>query len=100
MELKRVGVASAGKIFGIWYAAIGLLIGGIVALASLFGAGMASVSNSGDAPPAWLAGVFGLGAIVIMPVFYGVLGFVMGLITALIYNLCARFVGGLELELR
>jgi H+/Cl- antiporter ClcA len=34
-----------------------------------------------------------------MPVFYGVIGFIAGLIGALLYNLFARWVGGFELEL-
>jgi hypothetical protein len=34
-----------------------------------------------------------------MPVIYGVLGFISGLIGALLYNLLAKWVGGFELEL-
>jgi hypothetical protein len=34
-----------------------------------------------------------------MPVFYGVLGFVMGAVWAFVYNLAAQSIGGLELQL-
>lgn len=36
---------------------------------------------------------------VLSPVFYGVLGFVIGAIWAFLYNLAAQSIGGLELEL-
>ena len=34
-----------------------------------------------------------------MPIFHGILHFVLGLITALLYNLVAWLVGGIQLEL-
>lgn len=42
--------------------------------------------------------LFGVGSVIFLPIFYGVLGFVFGLLTALLYNLVARFVGGIEVE--
>jgi hypothetical protein len=33
------------------------------------------------------------------PVFYGAMGFIMGAISALLYNLFAKWVGGIELEM-
>lgn len=98
MLVKRVGILSAAKIAGGLYGAMGLVIGGFFALFSLFGASIASLSDSGEAPPAWVGVAFGLGAVVLFPVFYGVLGLVVGALTAGLYNLSARFVGGLEIE--
>ncbi|HSL84069.1 MAG TPA: hypothetical protein VLF66_14955, partial [Thermoanaerobaculia bacterium] len=43
--------------------------------------------------------LFGVGAVVLLPIFYGLMGFLAGLLTAALYNLAARVVGGLELEL-
>ena len=42
--------------------------------------------------------IFGVGAIVILPVFYGVMGFVMTAFTAWLYNIMAGLVGGIEIE--
>jgi hypothetical protein len=42
--------------------------------------------------------VFGVGAVVVLPVFYGLMGFVGGLLSSALYNLVARTVGGVELE--
>jgi hypothetical protein len=44
--------------------------------------------------------IFGVGAIVLFPVFYGVLGFIMAAIMAGLYNLFAGLVGGIELDLQ
>jgi hypothetical protein len=40
----------------------------------------------------------GAGAIVILPIFYGVMGFIMGALYAAVYNFIAGIVGGLELQ--
>jgi hypothetical protein len=40
--------------------------------------------------------MFGMG--ILMPVIYGVMGFIGGVIGAAVYNLVARWIGGIELE--
>ena len=93
MILKRVGVLSVGKIMGCVYAVLGLIGGGFFALFSMIG-----LTFGG--PDAKLPGLlFGVGAIVFLPVLYGVLGFILGLIVAALYNVFAKLVGGIELEL-
>lgn len=94
MVIRKVGALSLGKMMGILYTVFGLLIGIVIATASLFGL-IARVGNPGDASP--LALLFGMGAIIIIPVFYGVLGFVFGVIGALLYNVVAAVAGGIEL---
>ena len=42
--------------------------------------------------------LFGVAAVVLLPIFYGALGFVMTLIGAWLYNLVAGLGGGVELE--
>jgi hypothetical protein len=42
--------------------------------------------------------MFGVGSIITLPIFYGVLGLISGIITALIYNVVTGFIGGLEIE--
>jgi len=42
--------------------------------------------------------MFGVGAIIFLPIFYGVLGLVAGAIGAALYNLFAGMLGGIELE--
>jgi hypothetical protein len=40
-----------------------------------------------------------VGAIILFPIFYGVMGFLVGALGAFIYNLVSGFVGGLELTM-
>jgi len=102
MTLRRIGVLSCGKVLGALYALLGLIIGGIYALFALLFAviGVSTAQESGDALAGGAFGVlFGVGSIILFPILYVILGFLGGLITALPYNLIARFVGGIELEL-
>jgi len=99
MVLTRIVVMSVAKIFGVLNAAIGLIIGICIALFSLIGAGMtAAVQQSGA--PTWIGAVFGIGAIIFLPILYGTMGFIFGAIWAALYNLFAGMVGGIEIEMR
>ena len=42
--------------------------------------------------------MFGVGAIIFLPLFYGVMGVVLGAISAGLYNLIAGMLGGIEVE--
>jgi hypothetical protein len=97
LRIRRFGVLSTGKIYGALCGLMGLIFGAILSLLSVIGAGLAGASGAGE--DAFIGMIFGVGAILILPIFYGVLGFVMGLISALLYNLIAGLVGGLEIEL-
>ena len=96
MVLRSIGVMSAAKIVAVMYAIMGLL-GGLM-FAAIFS--LIPLSMQGpDAPPSWLAPMFGVGSIVIMPVVYGVIGFCVGALGAVIYNALAGMIGGVELRL-
>ena len=91
-RLRSVGVLSSAKIFGVAQAAVGILIGFFFVLFGAVGAALV--------PGRQKLGMIGIIVIaVLMPVFYGILGFVLGAIWAFVYNLAAQFFGGLELEL-
>ena len=94
MIVKSVGVLSVGKVLGCLYAMLGLIIGGFLTLLSLAGA----AAGGRDAGPAAL--LVGVGAIVIIPVIYGGIGFIGGIIMAALYNVVASVIGGIEFELK
>ena len=83
---------SAARIMGLLYGCMGLLFAPFFLLFGLLG----SLVGSDKTP---FAGIFGVVFAILMPVIYGVMGFVMGAIGALLYNLLAKWVGGFELEL-
>ncbi len=99
MIVKRIGPFSLAKLLGALYGAIGLIFGFVFALASMLGAGIGALSNAEDVPPAWLASLFGIGAVFFLPLFYGGMGFVSGVIGAGLYNLFERMIGGVVVEL-
>ena len=94
MVVKRVGVASVAKIYGAISAAFGLLFGLLFALGSLIGAGFADSGRE-----AILGPIFGVGAVIALPILYGVMGLIGGAIGALLYNAFAALVGGVELDI-
>jgi len=96
LVLNRLGVFSCAKVSGVLYAAFGLLAGMIFSFFALIGVAAGLASDSG--PEALFGLVFGVGAVIIMPIVYGILGFIGGVITALLYNLAAGVIGGVELE--
>ena len=97
MVVKRVGVWSVARIYGTLLGAFGLLAGVLIALFSLVaGAGMTAAGAEGTG---WLGAIFGVGAIVLLPLCYGVFGILTGALTAALYNLFAGMVGGVELDI-
>ena len=95
MVIKSVGVLSVGKMYGAIAAAMGLLFGIFIALFSLAGAGLGLAD---DAQSSVIASMFGVGAVIALPIFYGVMGFIAGAIGAALYNLFAGMVGGVEIQ--
>ena len=65
MVISKIGVLSLGKVMGVTYALLGLLIGGCIALVSLAGAGFASAAGSDEATPAIFGAMFGVGAVIL-----------------------------------
>jgi hypothetical protein len=96
--VRGIGVLSAGKIGAIIYASIGLVLGIVVALLSMAGAFAGALAHGGPGR-AFFGMVFGVGAIVVLPIFYGILGCLVLMFVALVYNVAAGIVGGLEFEI-
>ena len=101
MTVRRIGVLSLAKIQAVVAAAIGLIIGVIYAVFMvLFGAVMATMGGGEGGTAAAAGGIVGgVFMVVLIPLFYGVLGFAFGALSAAVYNLAAGSIGGLEMEL-
>jgi hypothetical protein len=101
MMVRRIGVLSLAKIQGLLLFVIGIIIGVIYGLIFMvFGAAMSSMSGGKDRFMGGLSSVVvGLLMMIGIPIFYGVLGFIGGLISGLVYNLAAGVVGGVVLDL-
>lgn len=90
MVIRRISPLAAAKTFGLVYAAIGVIIGAFITLIGFTGA-----YNTSGMP---LGGALGLAAIIILPIFYGMIGFLSILLVTSLYNWSAGLVGGIEIE--
>ena len=91
-EIKRVGVLSLAKIIGLLYTAIGLVVWLFMGCFMLIGVMVQPTETPAEA-------MMMLCFVCFMPFFYGVMGFVGGAFIALLYNLVAGKIGGIEVEL-
>jgi hypothetical protein len=96
VRITRIGPMSAARISFVLYAGIGLIVGCIVAVASLLGA---TIGAAHGEQSAILGAIFGVGAVIVLPLMYGVFGAIGALITVALYNLTAGVVGGIELTI-
>jgi hypothetical protein len=96
MIVRRVGPLSLAKLMGALYLLVGLLFGAVVSLISIVGGALGPSEEAGGI----LGALFGTAAILVLPFFYGALGFLTALIGAALYNAVASIVGGVEIEMQ
>lgn len=95
MTISRVGPLSVAKIAGLLGIVVGLIAGALLSLVAMAGAAIGGGEGQGA-----FGALFGVGAIVILPIFYGCMAFVVTLIQAALFNVAAGMVGGIEIETR
>ncbi len=89
-QLTYIAPLRAGIVLGMLYGILSLLIVPFLVLSFAF------TARTGGAFPA----IFGIVFAVMAPILYGVLGFIGGLLAAALYNLIAKWTGGLVIETR
>jgi hypothetical protein len=97
MTITRVGPLSLAKVAGLLYVVIGLIAGAFFSLVAMGGAALGAASGDDGA---MFGALFGVGAIILFPIFYGCIGFVGTLIMAWLFNFAAGIVGGVEVDAR
>ncbi|HEU4434703.1 MAG TPA: hypothetical protein VFR51_15065 [Pyrinomonadaceae bacterium] len=101
MTIRRFGVFSVAKMQALIGFVLGLIIGVIYGLIFIImGASMAAIAPREEAAFGGVSTVvLGVIMMVAIPLFYGILGFIGGMIAALIYNAMAGLIGGVKFEL-
>jgi hypothetical protein len=99
LRIRKLGILSVAKM----YAAIMLVMSLIISVPyglfiMFFGGMMMSAGGRGGLAAGGGSIVFGLLFMIGLPIMYGAIGFVAGAIGALLYNLFAGMVGGIEIE--
>ena len=98
--IQSVPVMSFALMFACIEAVLGLLIGIVYAL--LFGAIFSSIpaATTSGIDLSWLSLIFGVGAIIVMPILGFIGGLIIGLIIAVVYNFLAPRIGGIKLRFK
>ncbi len=96
VQVVRFDWISVGKLLGALYAALGFIFGLLYAAMFIF---MGVLGMAGGETEGGLLAIGGALAFMIgVPLFYGLLGLISGALSAAIYNVCARYVGGIIYE--
>ena len=103
-RLRHLSVLQLALVLAVLYALIGVLIG--LAWWLIISPIMMTTAKSGPfvgagGTPSGVAMMAGLGvfAVIFFPIMYGIIGFIAGLIYAVLYNLVAGWTGGIEMTL-
>jgi hypothetical protein len=101
MVIRRIAPLSAARIAGLIYTLVGLPFALAVWIVSLVGLNKSGLRDSPFLPvePSLIIGG-GAVAVVIFPILYGGFCFVMTFVGAWLYNLVARFAGGLSVDVQ
>jgi hypothetical protein len=101
MTIRRFGVISVAKMYGLLTFIFGLIFGVIYGLFFIiFGAAMSAFGPGSDATAGGISSVVvGVMIMIGVPIGYGLMGFLAGAIAALVYNGVAGLVGGIKLEI-
>ena len=77
------------------YGIFGLIVGIFFSLAAFAGY---AISDEVAESASWLGPLFGVGAILALPVIYAIMGYLGGLIGAWVFNNVCQTMGGLKIE--
>ena len=100
MVITRVSPLSVAKVAGLLYLVIGLIIGGLLSLVAMAGAGLAASQEVGAGGFGFMGPLLGVGAVIVLPLCYGVFGFLMTLIMTALFNVAVGMVGGIEVDVK
>jgi hypothetical protein len=90
-RIRKVGILSVANLFGIVNVIVGFLIGLFLTIAALISSSLSTLIGLGSfGVPAYLL-------VLIVPILYGIMGFVAGAIMAFIYNIAAKVTKGIKL---
>jgi hypothetical protein len=96
-RIKSISALQLGKVLAITYGALALLIVPIFLVFAPLAGVVSRAQGGGGAPPVAFLGM-GIGFAVCAPILYALMGFLTGVVGAFVYNVVARWVGGIEVE--
>lgn len=102
-RLSHVAPLQLGIVFALLYGLISLVL--VLPMGFFFAgrtmiAGTQAIHNTPLATPTLMGGIFGGVMMILFPLFQAAMGFVSGVIAAVVYNFVARWTGGIEFTLQ
>lgn len=101
-KLKKIGILSFAKFQAVLMALVGMVCGIIYSIGGLIIDALVTIgllsSESLSSPGLSYGTILAFGALVGMPVIFASIGFLVGIVEAVLYNLFARWFGGLKLN--
>jgi hypothetical protein len=91
-SVKSIGVFSTARLMGLCYFALGLLLSPFFLLVGC----LQQVAGARES----LGAIAGTAVAIMIPFLYAIVGFIGGAVGALLYNLFANWVGGIQVELK
>lgn len=103
LKIRKLGILSVAKIYAVMALVMSLLISipyglFIIIFAIIGGAGAGQQDGLAGLAVGGGGIVIGILVIIGIPIMYSIMGFVGGAISALVYNIFAGMVGGIEIE--
>ena len=97
-KLKRIGVMSMAKAYGVMGLIMGFVIALIYGVIFFVGKSLAGEFSSFEGFESGLLQTYGVVFIVAIPAIYAIFGFISGALAALGFNVVLKISGGIELE--
>ena len=98
-KIRRIGVLKMASFMGLYGIAMGLIFGIIFALLSFVMPSSIQQTGEPQVSLGMFKWFFGVGAIIFLPLFYGITMFISAIIFTPIMNLILKIVNGLDLEI-
>lgn len=103
-EISKIKILSLAKIFLICGVLIGLFYGIMTGIASngsslTFTEALTQAQADPQNSMGYFSAAIGWWAAILLPIIFGIAQFVYGLVIGLVYNLIARYVGGVKVNL-
>jgi hypothetical protein len=96
-KIQKFEPLSVMRMAAICYALLGLLEGILLTMMFSF---MPLAAPDAERFPRFLSPLFGIFSVVIFPILFAVFGAIGGGLGAVVYNVAARYVGGIEVEVQ
>ena len=101
-KIKRIKILNFAKLQTCIGALIGLLLGIIYSFGGLIVDSLVTLDliTTTETPGLSYGTLLAFGALLGMPAIFAVFGFILGIVGALLYNLYAKWFGGIEIDIK